>query len=324
MRGGVAGGERGWAADELLRKLSRWVDAGLISGEQAEHIAAAEAAATPVRKVAPLTEALAYLGAVMLVGAGLAFLGQAGVRLSPSGWLAVLAVAGAACLAGGWMLRHQTEPAIRRLHSVLWLVSTAALAAFLGVLFGVELDVGRSAPLLATAGTAAYALALWLIRPSAPQVLALWAGAAGVIAGAFALTTEPPRWLVALAVWAFGMLWFGLAWAGRLAPARAALSLGAVTALAAGWIAIGQAEGGSTPAALALGLSAAALVTTAGATLRRTWLIVLGALAGVAYVSAGIGQYLVDVIGAAASYALAGVVFLGLAALTVALGRRRT
>jgi hypothetical protein len=324
MRGGEAGGDAGRATDELSRRLARWVEAGLISREQAERIAAAEAAVTPVRKVSPLTEALAYAGAVLLVGAGVAFLGQAGIRLSAVGWVVVLAVAAAACLAGGWMLRRSTEPAIRRLHSVLWFVSTAAFAAFLGVVFGLEVDVGRSAVLVVSAGTAAYALVLWLVRRSAPQLLALWAGTASVIGGAFAFSSDPPRRLVALVVWAFGMAWFGLAWTGRLAPPRAALGLGAVTALAAGWIAIGQDGGGSTPVALALGLSAAALVATAGAKLRRTWLIVLGALAGVAFVSAGIGQYLVDVIGTAASYALAGAVFLCLAALTVALGRRRT
>lgn len=137
--------------DDLAAHLARWRDAGLISADQVDAIAAheetaaaearaARLAAHPpppparARRVPVVAEALGYLGgALALAGLGLVL-----SRFWPDWNVAtrfgISAVTAALLVAGGFAVRDQSEPALVRLRSVLWLASTAATGLAAGVL----------------------------------------------------------------------------------------------------------------------------------------------------------------------------------------------
>src|SRR3989304_3770281 len=66
------------ASDDLGGRLLRWVDASLITSEQAEAIRAFEEVPAEPRRVPLIAEALGYLGAALALAAGAARLGARG------------------------------------------------------------------------------------------------------------------------------------------------------------------------------------------------------------------------------------------------------
>lgn len=136
---------------DLAAHLARWRDAGLISTDQVDAIAAHEQTAaaearaawlaahpppppTRARRVPVVAEALGYLGgALALAGLGLVL-----SRFWPDWNVAtrfgISAVTAALLVAGGVAVRDQSEPALVRLRSVLWLASSAATGLAAGVL----------------------------------------------------------------------------------------------------------------------------------------------------------------------------------------------
>ena len=90
-----------------------------------------------------VAEALGYAGGVLAIAAGIYMVRD--LWPSPSTG-AVLAFAAVACVvlgAGGAAVRMTGDPALRRLRSVLWLLSTVSLAAFAGTLAD---QVGKFGP----------------------------------------------------------------------------------------------------------------------------------------------------------------------------------
>ncbi len=170
----------------LAADLDGWVAAGLISREQADAIAAHERAAAAARKptrerrVSLIAEALGYVGtALALAGAGVG-LGQAWEDIAGWGRLSIAGGATALLLLGGFVLLSQTEPAFRRLQSVLWFLAVGA-AVWALVVLGVEfldLEDDERILLLIGAGTAALAAVLWAVRREALQHAALFASRA--------------------------------------------------------------------------------------------------------------------------------------------------
>ena len=167
---------------ELRKHLDRWVAEGLIDTAQATRIESAEAPATGAR--APLVaEALGYAGGVLAIAAGLYTVRDFWPNLSTG---TVLAFAAAACVAlgaGGAAVRTTSDPALRRLRSVVWLMSTVSLAVFAGTLADQVWGFGpASTTLVAATASAAYGTALWRRTRAALQHLAVFASLA-VLAG---------------------------------------------------------------------------------------------------------------------------------------------
>ena len=81
-----------------------------------------------------MAEALGYAGGVLAIAAGIYLAGELWPGLSTGAVLAFAAVACVVLGAGGAAVRTTGDPALRRLRSVLWLMSTVSLAAFTGTL----------------------------------------------------------------------------------------------------------------------------------------------------------------------------------------------
>jgi hypothetical protein len=229
---------RGLAAD-----LERWVAAGLITSEQAESIRAHERAAAAARppagerRISLIAEALGYVGTALALAGAAVGLGQAWEDIPAWGRLAVAAGATVLLLLGGAILLRQTEPAFRRLQSVLWFLAVGAGVWFLVVLaveyLGLEDD--ERMMLLVGAGSAVLAGLLWAVRRDALQHAALFATLLAALVGAvLCLPGEAPIWLYALVVWALGVAWGLAGWFTAVFLMAVSVPTGQVPLLAVG------------------------------------------------------------------------------------------
>jgi hypothetical protein len=305
----------------LAADLERWSAAGLITPQQADAIVSFEARpveAEPSHRVSLLAEALGYAGsALALAGVGVA-VGQTWADVAP--WAHLTVAAAFACLtfAGGWLLHGQTEPAFKRLMSVLWFFTVGGVAWSLVVLGADLLDLGEdSTGLLAAGGSAVVATGLWWRLQFGLQQLAFLAGGlVTVVVAILWLPGEPPSWTVALAVWVLGSLWAWLGWKDRVHPGWLALMLGTVGALVGPSIA-GEDYGW----VLIPGLATAAGVMAISVRVRETPLLVLGTLAAFSYLTWAVVRYFSDSLGVPLALVIVGVIFLALAVLAGRLGR---
>ena len=307
---------------DLRDSLDRWVEAGLVTREQAKAISRAEAepGGPPPRRqrrVPLVAEVLGYLGAVLALAAGAILVGQHWGDLAPAAHIAIAAVVTVALWLGGWILRDADERALERLAAVLWLLSVGAFA-WLGAILAD--DVWKPSPeataAVVSACTALYAATLWAWRQRSLQLVAL-AGAGVATAGwVAAFAGVSPEW-ISLVVWGFGLAWFIGAWRGALRPPTAAYVLGALPILLGPWTAVGVAE-----PMMFLGLASAAALMAGSVPLRQTPVLFLGAIGMFGFVTAIVIRYFADTIGASAALLLAGLVMIAIALVTARLYRR--
>lgn len=229
-------------------QVARWVDAGLVTEEQARAIA--EFAAVPAAPVAarrsrvsPAVEALAYVGGVLLsVGAAM-LVGEFWDRMGTAGHLGV--VGGAALVAGvvGAVV-GEAEPAAWRLRGFLWALSAVGAGAFAGLaLYEVRGTSGEPVAWTTAATTAGVSAAYWWLRNRPlQQAGTLIATAVAVGVGIAWIGTGNVSVWIGLALWLLGAAWATLAWARRLPPAEVGFTLGAVLTLVAAAIAGGRFE----------------------------------------------------------------------------------
>jgi hypothetical protein len=230
-------------------------------------------------------ELLGYLGGVLATAGGVLLAARFWEDLPTWTRLALLGVAAAALWAAGAQVAEGADPAAWRLRGVLWLLSSAVVAFFAGVLAADVLGArDEQAALLAGLAAAAQAGALWRLRPRPLQHLACLAGLATATgAGAAALGGDEAA--VGLTIWALGATWVALAWRRLLPPAGLGLALGAAVVLLGAQTTAARAEG----AGLAFALASAAALLVGGTTGRRF------ALAGVGIV--GIFLFLPPTVG---------------------------
>ncbi len=216
-------------AASLPALLDDWVTAGIITPEQAalirernQALVPSGPAPGPVPTLPRATEALGYLGGVVVV-VGAVFIGDRyWADWSLVARLAVLGGVAAALLGAGFAVPERLGAPGHRLRSVLWLATLAAWAGFLAVLGNQALDLtaARTADLTA-AGTAVAAACLWWVHRSfvqqAATMVALMATAAALVAD-----LADPDQLPGLGVWLVAAGWLVLALTGRLEPTRAA------------------------------------------------------------------------------------------------------
>jgi len=314
----------------LRKHLDRWVAEGLIDTAQATRIETAEtpAAGSPAAgsraagsqatgSRAPLVaEALGYAGGVLAIAAGLYLVRDLWPNLSTGAVLAFAAAACAALGAGGAAVRATSDPALRRLRSVLWLLSTVSLAAFAGTLADQVWRFGPTSTTLVTAAvSAAYGAALWWRTRAVLQHLAVFASLA-VLAGTVVARLDPGlgAWGPGLAIWAMSVLWGVAVMRGYLPPGATGYFAAGIGVLAGAQLTMQVAAG------YALALATVAGLLAAGVLLRQAWLVVLGAF-GVLLVTPQITtRYLPMSAATPVAIFVVGVVLLGSA---VWLARRR-
>lgn len=250
----------------LTRLLETWVADQLITAEQADRIlvrgqvtvqAPLPEPKRPARS-SVVIEALGYLGGVIILVASILVASLYWDQVSTTARLVILGSVAGLLLAAGFAVPERLEDVGDRLRSVLLLLSTGALAGFLG-LFGADaLDMAdQEVFLLVSAGVTVYAIGLWLMSEHLVQQLAAMLG---VMLTAAALTNEleVSQALPGFAVWGVALIWMVLGWGGVLEPRRFVTVFGAAGMFVGAMTTIPTNAGN----VLAL-LTAAAVVTTA-------------------------------------------------------------
>jgi hypothetical protein len=306
-----------------------WEAASMLSHEQAEAIRAYERAGTdaPVRRIPLVAELIGYVGVALVLAAAFVLLGEYFGDLSQGAQLAIATVAALVFFAAGWPLHRTAEPALQRLAAVLWTVSIGAFAGALAIAFYGGSDPPESVgPVVAIwAMTAAYAAVLLRIRASSLLQLGLLGALIATIvsAGTWGVD-EGWRWLEDVfptAVTVVGLVlataWITLGRAGIISPQATAVALGAVIAAGSPLALLGESVG----VGLLVGVAVTAVLLATSVWLRSVPALILGAIGLFGYVTGCAVHFLADSAGLPLALLLSGLLLVGIALLTVRLGR---
>jgi len=302
----------------VLDHLDSWESRELLTHDEAESIRIFERQQeeSAEDRVPLLAEALGYLGAALAAAAFFALIGPRWGEMDQAVRLAILTAAAAVTFAGGWPIRNDDDPALRRLSGILWTLSVGAVAGLLAQAFVPE-EIGDRpwAFFVIALGAAGYARLLQVLRPFAPLQVAVFLATLGVFGGAAVWATETGATWFDRSPWWFGVVtlavstaWIFAGRAGVMLPQRAAYAIGAAGAVISPTFV-------SDPPALALWLGIAVSIGLIGASvvLRHSGVLALGALGLFGYLTGTIGYYLADTVGVPAVLLLSGVVLVGVA-----------
>jgi hypothetical protein len=278
------------------------------------------------RRIWLLAEAAAYAGVILLLVGGVTAISQRWNDVTRGGQGGVLAAAAVFFFLVGIIVRQVREPAIQRLAGVAWFLSVAGVAGAVWLaMYHVHGKTDAVTAVAAGAGVTLYAAALWLVRRSALQSLALFAGLVITILGIADIITVPagtgpatspapnlptPLLAIALPLWVFGLAWAGLGWRQYIGPLWVTVPSGVILALIApsfaaghyGWMYV-------------IGIATAAAAMAASVPLRNTPLLALGALTMFGYLTGVAARYLHQSLGAPSALAITGVLVIALAVL---------
>lgn len=217
-----------------------WVADGIITAEQATRMRAdltvplmvpsggLPAAIPRTSRAALVTEALGYLGGVIILVALGLVIGNLWDELSVGVRLALVGVVTVLLLVAGALIPARLGATGARLRSVLWLASSAALAAFLAL--GASEWAGwadETQAMCAALGTALYSAVLWWAHRHLLQHVAVFVPLLiGVTTGVSMLPDAGA--LLGLAVWGVSAAWFALAWGGVIPGRQVGTVLGAI------------------------------------------------------------------------------------------------
>ena len=144
------------------------------------------------RRISLLTEAAAYAGVILLLVGGVTAISQRWNDITRGGQAGVFAAAAVFFFLAGIIVRQVREPAIQRLAGVAWFLSVAGVAGAVWLaMYHVHGKTDAVTAVAVGAGVTLYAAALWLVRPSALQNLALFAGLVITILGIADIITVP-------------------------------------------------------------------------------------------------------------------------------------
>jgi hypothetical protein len=306
------------ADQDLHRRLQHWVADGLLEAEQAGRIEQAEGERArsrvedrrlPPGRAALIVEALGYLGGALTILAGFLAVNLLWPGIPLGAQLAFAATATVALGIAGAAIRVGDEPAFGRLRSVLWMMSTACLAAFLGLLGD---QVWHLRPIttvaLAAATTTAYAAVLWWRSRGWLQHLVTFAAAATAVGTLIArLATDATSWAPGLAIWLLSTAWGLAVYRVGLRPPRAGYLATVVGALFGAQMTMAVAAGH------VLALSTVAGLLIGGVLLRRFGLLAAGAVGVVAIVPQTAVRYLPQSMGAPLALLAVGLVLVTVA-----------
>lgn len=310
------------ATETLHEQLARWTSEGFIDSSQAGRIEAAETArigAGPHRRLPLVAEILGYVGAVVAVTAAVITVHQVFRHVPPGAELAIAGAAGAVLLIAGVAVPAGRQPALDRLRSVLWLLATVGVAAFVGLLTRDFLHMAdKNALLAAEAAWLAAAIPLfWVTRATAQHVAAF----AGVIAlaetGVDRLGPHPGSFWFGLTLWLLAAAWGLASWRRYLRPELTGLLLAGAGLLTGAMIGMDAAAG------QALGVATVAGLFALGVLSRRVLPIVFGAIGTVMIVPEVAHRYLPGSVWAPLTVAVTGLVLCG-AAIWLARSRHAT
>ena len=285
-------------------------------------------------RVSLLTEAVAYLGVILLLVGAVTAISQRWNDITRWGQVGVFAAAAVFFLLVGIIVRQVSEPAIQRMVGVAWFLSVVGVAGAVWLaMYHVHWNTDAVTTLAMGAAVTVYAAALWLVRRRALQNLALFAGLVITILGIADIITVPlgtgsavpvspapnlptPLLAIAFPLWVFGLAWAGLGWQRYVEPVWVTIPSGVILALIApsfaaghyGWMYV-------------IGIATAAAAMAASVPLRNTPLLALGALTMFGYVTSVAARYLHQSLGGPSALAITGLLIIGLAVVSARLMR---
>ena len=273
------------------------------------------------RRISLLTEALAYVGAILLLAGGIAAIGQRWDSIGVWGRVGVLAGTAAFFLLVGIAVRRVREPAIQRLVGVVWFLSVACAGL---AVFSATLDENQNptdvTALAAGVAVSLYSATLWMVRRRALQNAALFAGLViaicGIILTAAGGAGPAPSLAFALALWGFGLAWAWLGWQRYIEPVWVTIPCGVILALIAPSFTVGE---HGWVYAIAIATAAAAMAVSVPQ--QNTPLLALGTLAMFVYVTAVVVQFFHRSLGVPGALTITGVLILCLAVISARLMR---
>jgi uncharacterized membrane protein len=296
--------------------LKRWVDAGLIESDQAESISAFEANRRPQGQVGRGMEAVAYLGAsLVLVALGI-LASEFWDRLQPWGQFGLSAIVTAVLFVVGLLLGRSDEPAVNRAQMFSWLLTVAGVAMTSYVAFARLLNFEtQDTFLFVSLISFAAAAVLWLYRKSVLQVAAMGITAGIAVVSVIGEIDVVPDWVFGLALAALGTVWLLLTWGGVLEPVRTSYALGSI-----GVLLISVPGGDHMPWPL-LGLLAGLALMAASVRLDQTVLLGLGVAGLFIYIPMTIFEAFGESLGVPVALLITGLVLLGVVIATIRLRR---
>lgn len=268
---------RGDVHSDVDEHVRRWVDAGILSEQQAEAIRRLESrtdTSEPTPRLSLVSEVSVYLGSLLALMGGAFIVGQAWEDLALAGRLSIgLAVAALGFVAGALLIRLDDAGA-RRLASFMWAVGTGGVAIGVTVVldrWSFEEEAWNFVVLgvpIATIG-----IGLWRNLDRPLQMLTAVLGVALVVGGIGALVELSP-WVGGLAVWATSVAAGSQALAGRLRPEVYVLAAASIAAIISA-SALGELNTHLGPAFAAI---TAAGVVAIGLMQHRNSILVIGVL----------------------------------------------
>jgi hypothetical protein len=305
--------------DPIAHLLEEWQAAGLIAAGEVDPILRYERGkAEPRSRIPMAAEAVGYVGSALVITAIGLLIGRRWDGLAVGLRIGVFALPAAAAAAVGWWIGAKPDPAFERMGSVLWVLSAAALAGTMIVVFADVMYDGNppehGGPLLVGGVVAVWAGVEYALRRLPLQQLVLFAASLATVLGVInALEGGRDQafstivW--GLAVWAFGAAWTALGVSEHLEPSEVARLIGPATVLIGAQVVRADAE----VLGLWLGLVSAALLIGVGVW-RADLLVLLAGAAGLFQWAPQLAVfYLADAIGTEATLLVVGVLLLGVA-----------
>lgn len=312
---------------EAADLLDRWVAEGLISGAQADRIRQVDAgqvsewsaagSAPPGRpdRTSLVTEALGYVGGILILVAAGTLLARVWSDLSLVAELMIVGLLTVVLLVAGMLVPAAELAARARLRAVLWLLSTVGMAGFLALLASDGFDwAAADAAVFAAGGTSIYAGLLWRSQRHVVQQAGLLAALAWTAASTVAELSGGPDVLPGLAVLGVGVAWSALGWGGWLGARRPAYLMGAATA-AFGSVVLTDVAWGHVVALLTV----AAIIVVA-VLFRDLVLLAIGALLALVVLPSAVDRFFPGILAVPVALLLAGSILIGIAS---AMSRRR-
>ncbi|MEZ5175543.1 MAG: DUF2157 domain-containing protein [Acidimicrobiia bacterium] len=213
-------------------ELERWVGAGLLDEETADRIRHYEA----TRQQAPASgpsdigrgvEAAAYAGAALVLVAAVIFTVEFWDRINSWAQFGMIAAAALVLLGVGIVFGRSELPSLQRAQMFAWLLTVVAVffAAMDGLRDIADID-GQAAFLWSSFAAFGVAAALWGLRRSSLQMVAMGVATAVATMAVIAQIPDEPEWFYGVALFVLGLLWFVLGLGGRFTPRRTSLVLG--------------------------------------------------------------------------------------------------
>ncbi len=294
--------------------LRRWVAAGLTKPDTAEAIEAFEADLARPSRVGRGMEAVAYLGAsLVLVALGILVL-EFWDRFSSWGQLGLGLTVTVVLFLVGILLGRSDEPALDRAQTFARFLAVAGFALTVKVLFTELLGSSeQDAFLYVSVAALAAAVGLWWSRSSVLQLVAMgltsWITLIAVLSRFEAL----PDWAFGVAFAGLGIVWLFLTWGGVLTPIGTGYAIGGI-----GTLLISFPESTEMPWPL-LGLLTGLGLMALSVYLHQNVLLGLGVAGLFVYIPMTIFEWFGETLGVPVALLITGLILLGVVVGTVRL-----